>query len=128
MIRLSVCQACNKLTTNPPLSSQNGFHNAEVLLRQVQAMRPGNEMPVSLHEMLAICDTGGNSQNGGGSFIIDPREPKGTFIKFEPGHNVPGNVRAVPGEIGSPTTAFLMSSHSGAKPSQQPGVMSPSGF
>jgi len=50
-------------------------------------MKPANEGSVPMQEMLDICDTEGNSQNGGGSFVIENHEPNGIFVKFEPGRN-----------------------------------------
>lgn len=90
-----------------PSKGANGHHNAKQLLRQVDQLRPSNEPSISLKEMLDICDTEGNSQNGGGSFSIKS-DSMGEFVKFEPdtnsatsGHR--GSI--VPGEIGSPIPA-----------------------
>ncbi|PLN79863.1 salt tolerance down-regulator-domain-containing protein [Aspergillus taichungensis] len=102
-IRLLVIQACKQLDT---MSSKgtSGYHDVKVIGRQVDQLRPPNEPPISLKEMLDICDTEGNPQNGGGSFSIRDDEA-GEFVKFEPDNNsaMSGHRGSlVPGEIGSP--------------------------
>lgn len=55
--------------------------------------------------MLDICDTEGNPQNGGGTFIIKGEGENGKSVKFEPDNNssLPGHRGSiVPGDIGSP--------------------------
>jgi len=56
---------------------------------------------VSMDEMLGICDTEGNSTNGGGSFDILMDKARGQVVKFvedAPTQPPRGSV----GEIGSP--------------------------
>ncbi|KAI4262309.1 MAG: hypothetical protein L6R42_002511 [Xanthoria sp. 1 TBL-2021] len=101
-IRLLVCQACNKLTANQPSSHRSGFHPVDAVLRQVHLMKPASEGTISLQEMLDICDTEGNNQNGGGSFVTETQGDAGTFVKFESGRNPSLSMRGVPGDIGSP--------------------------
>ena len=129
-IRHLICQACNKLSANPPATSMNGFHNAEGVLRQIELMKPANEGQISLREMMDICDTEGNSQNGGGSFTVT-REQAGDFIRFEAGRNTSVGMRGgVPGEIGSPIAGGAMPAFGGGRqPFAHPGgIMSPSNF
>lgn len=124
-----MCQACNKLTANLSVSNKHGFHSVDLVLRQVEMMKPGNESSVSMNEMLDACDLEGNQQNGGGSFVIETNDSSGLFIKFEPGRNTAMGLRATPGDISSPTPPFYMPTHGGARAPQQPGgVISPSGF
>lgn len=88
-----------------PGKGADGFHDVNLVLRQVDQLRTANEPPISLKEMLDICDTEGNPQNGGGSFLIKDDKENGKFVKFEPDNNssVPGHRGSiVPGEIGSP--------------------------
>ncbi|KAL1958268.1 hypothetical protein VTO42DRAFT_4776 [Malbranchea cinnamomea] len=105
-IRLMVIQACKQLTAANPNSSNPGFHDVNAVLKQIEQLNPPNEPPVSLSEMLDICDTEGNPQNGGGSFVIKNEGSNGTFVKFEPDVNVAptrtsrGSI--APGDIGSP--------------------------
>ena len=56
-----------------------------------------------MRELLEICETEGNSQNGGGAFTIQDEPQRGIFVKYTPDGG-PGNVRNTggPGEIGSP--------------------------
>lgn len=75
-----------------------------LVLGQVEQLRSSSEPAISLDEMLDICDTEGNPQNGGGSFSIKEDE-NGRYVKFEPDTNsaVAGNRGSlVPGDIGSP--------------------------
>lgn len=103
-IRLLVIQACKQLNTMSPSKGATGYHDVNYVLRQVDQLRPPNEPSISLKEMLDICDTEGNTQNGGGSFLTK-KDETGEYVKFEPdtnsatsGHR--GSI--VPGEIGSP--------------------------
>lgn len=87
-----------------PSKNASGYHEVRIVLRQIDQLRPSTEPVISLKEMLDICDTEGNPQNGGGSFLIRDDE-NGHFVKFEPdtksaasGHR--GSIG--PGEIGSP--------------------------
>lgn len=75
-----------------------------LVLGQVDQLRPISEAPISLRELLDICDTEGSPQNGGGSFSIKEDET-GRYVKFEPDTNsaVSGHRGSlVPGDIGSP--------------------------
>jgi hypothetical protein len=88
-----------------------GFHNADKVLHQVEQLNPPNEPPISLKEMLDICDTEGNSQNGGGSFTINDDGVNGKSVKFEPDNNSALSSHRgslVPGDIGSPVPGNSM--------------------
>jgi hypothetical protein len=102
-IRLMVAEACNKLSATPG-TSNDGFHPAQFLLRQLEQMKPPYEPVISLNEMLEICDTEGNVQNGGGSFVVRNDSFQGQSVKFEPAGGT-GNKKAVVGDIGSPLVA-----------------------
>lgn len=76
-----------------------------LVLGQVEQLRATSEPAISLDEMLDICDTEGNPQNGGGSFLIKEDGNGGRYVKFEPDTNsaVSGHRGSlVPGDIGSP--------------------------
>ncbi|KAI9873783.1 MAG: Stress response protein nst1 [Pleopsidium flavum] len=124
-IRLMISQACKQLTANSPAKTGNGFHGVSAVLRQVEQLKPINEAPLHIQEMLDICDTEGNAQNGGGSFTIRDEGPRGIFVRFDADDKTPLSGRG-PGEIGSPiqgnsTPAF--------RPFHPPGGMvAPSGF
>ncbi|KAF7590582.1 Stress response protein nst1 [Aspergillus hancockii] len=103
-IRLLVIQACKQLNTMSPGKGAAGYHDVKIVLRQVDELRPPNEPSISLKEMLDICDTEGNTQNGGGSFLTKSDET-GEYVKFEPDTNSAASGHRgsiVPGEIGSP--------------------------
>jgi hypothetical protein len=88
-----------------PSKSAPGFHQASRLLQQVEQLKPPNEPSIQLNEMLDICDTEGNPQNGGGSFIVKEDDNQNRYVKFEPDSNSPmasHRVGLAPGDIGSP--------------------------
>lgn len=82
-----------------------GYHNINSVLGHVEQLRPANEPAISLEEMLDICDTEGNPQNGGGSFTTKEDE-NGRYVRFEPDTNsgplASHRGSLVPGDIGSP--------------------------
>ncbi|KAL8898955.1 MAG: hypothetical protein Q9207_006445 [Kuettlingeria erythrocarpa] len=131
-IRLLVCQACNKLSASQPPGHRSGFHHVDAVLRQVEMMKPTGEGTISLQEMINICDTEGNNQNGGGSFAIESTEKTGTgtggtFVKFESGRNTSMSTRGgAPGEIGSPIVGGAFPGFGGVRSFQQPHI--PPGF
>ncbi|KAL8933508.1 MAG: hypothetical protein Q9216_006333 [Gyalolechia sp. 2 TL-2023] len=121
--------ACNKLTASQPSNHRNGFHPVDAVLRQVELMKPANEGTITLQEMLDLCDTEGNNQNGGGSFIIESQGDTGTFVKFESGRNISMSTRGgVPGDIGSPIPGSTFPGFGGLRPFQQPGSLHNPGF
>ena len=81
----------------------DGFIPVQNLLRQVDLLKAPNEPPISMDEMLAICDTEGNAQNGGGSFDVRKDGVRGQVVKFEPDAGTVG--RNSVGDIGSPIQA-----------------------
>ncbi|RAL15544.1 putative stress response protein Nst1 [Aspergillus homomorphus CBS 101889] len=119
-IRLLVIQACKQLNMMSPSKGADGYHDVKVVLRQVEQLRSPSEPSISLKEMLDICDTEGNTQNGGGSFSTKSDET-GDYVKFESGTpiNASSGHRGsiVPGEIGSPIPSHSLPAFSGATPS-----------
>ena len=78
-------------------------------MRQIEQIKPAGEGSVQMRELLDICETEGNAQNGGGAFSIQDDPPRGLFVKFTPdgasgNHRAPGG----PGEIGSPIVGSAM--------------------
>ncbi|KAG5296823.1 stress response protein nst1 [Histoplasma ohiense] len=107
-VRLLVAQACKQLNATSPTKGNSGFHSVNHVLRQVEQLNPPNEPQITLDELLDICDTEGNPQNGGGSFVIK-NETRGTFVKFEPDSNSTSSGprgSVAPGDIGSPATSI----------------------
>lgn len=139
-IRLMVSQACKQLTGTSPVKDNTGFHNVNHVLQKVEQLKSPNEPPVTLIEMLEICDTEGNSQNGGGSFIIKNEGNQGKFVKFEPDNNsAPSGARGsiAPGDIGSPVPGSSVPAFGGNIGASAPGsrqfqpqanISSPTGF
>ncbi|KAI1973702.1 Stress response protein nst1 [Ophidiomyces ophidiicola] len=106
-IRLSIIQACKQLNAASGTDA-SAYHNVRELLRLVELSNSPRDAPVVLEEMLEICDTEGDSHNGGGSFVIKDEGSAGTFVKFEPDNNsITSSSRGsmVPGDIGSPVPA-----------------------
>ena len=79
-VRLLLVQAFRQLSSPVPKSS--GYYPASQLLRQVEQIQPPGEPAVSMDEMLGICDTEGNVQNGGGTFEVLVDSSQGQIIKF----------------------------------------------
>ena len=104
-IRLLISQACKQLTVNSLTKNSNGFHDVHSVLRQVEQMKPANEGSIQVGELLEICETEGNAQNGGGSFIVQNEPQRGVYVKFEPDDNTLRG--SAPGEIGSPLPSHV---------------------
>lgn len=98
-VRLMLVQACRQLSQLPGANTDS-YHPVQNVLRQLEALKVPGEPPVSKDEMLGICDTEGNSQNGGGSFEVTLDKARGQVIKFV--EDVPSQPRGSVGEIGSP--------------------------
>ncbi|KAI9794973.1 MAG: Stress response protein nst1 [Candelina submexicana] len=128
-IRLMICQVCKQLTGSN--KHGNGFHDVNIVLRQIDQIRPANEAPVQMREMLEICETEGDSQNGGGYFVIKNEGSNGMTVRHE--LDTPDGRGGMPlGEIGSPLPSNTMPAFSGSRPFQPlggiGGIGSPSGF
>ncbi len=93
-VRLMLVQACRHLSASGEI-----FHPVQNVLAQLEMMKSPGEPPVSMDEMLGICDTEGNAQNGGGSFEVMMDKAKGQVIKFTEDVAPP---RSSVGDIGSP--------------------------
>ncbi|KAK0922095.1 Stress response protein nst1 [Friedmanniomyces endolithicus] len=105
-IRLAVCQACKQLA-NAARGEDDGFYGVDVLLRQIESNRPMLDSAPSLREIEEICETEGDSQNGGGELHIRRNEAAGDggfAVKWDRLVGTPDQSRgpAGLGEIGSP--------------------------
>ena len=79
------------------------------------AAPPELQPPIHQKEIDELVEVEGDSQNGGGSFVLDRDQNGNTLIKFVPG-DVDGRRNksaAVPGEIGSPSIIGLFPSSVG---------------
>ena len=98
-VRLMLVEACRQLS----LSGET-FHSVQHVLVQLQMLQAPGEPHISMEEMLGICDTEGNSQNGGGSFEIMMDKNRGQVIKYTEDNALP---RGSVGDIGSPLPGHL---------------------
>ena len=101
-VRLMLVQACRHLS-----SSGEIFHPVQSVLSQLDMMKAPGEPPVSMDEMLGICDTEGNAQNGGGSFEVVMDKARGQLISFAEDVAPP---RSAVGDIGSPAPSHAQPS------------------
>lgn len=100
-VRMYAIQACQNLN-----KGNGNFHDSEQVAYRVNQLRPLWEPIISVEEILDICDTEGNSKNGGGTFTVRA-SGKTKHIKFNPG---PDNTSPIShrrgsstiGEIGNP--------------------------
>lgn len=101
-IRIAVCQACQRLS-----GGSNGvqdFHDIGSLIRQIEVMRPALDSPPTMTEIELICETEGDTQNGGGELDVQ-RAPNGTIaaVRWKSNAVAPDTARiGGMGEIGSP--------------------------
>lgn len=107
-IRLAVCQACKQLSS-ANRGEGDGYHSIEILLRQIEANRPPLDAPPTLREIEDICETEGDSQNGGGELHVRKDAFGEKFaVMWAPDASTPdhgggrGGTLAGLGEIGSP--------------------------
>ncbi len=105
-IRHAVCNACKQLTATKQ-GEGDSFHDVDVLLRQIGLHSPQLDSPPSLREIEEICETEGDSQNGGGELQVrkDGPGPESFSVKWVADATTPdqgrGGISGL-GEIGSP--------------------------
>ncbi|KAI6086277.1 salt tolerance down-regulator-domain-containing protein [Hypoxylon rubiginosum] len=103
-VRQMLVRSCKDLA--PHAGSPDGYIDISSIKGHVDSLNfPGHD-PVSEAELLDMCETEGNTQNGGGTFDVRHDESGRVSIKFEPDagsapSSLPRNLGA-PGEIGSP--------------------------
>jgi len=96
-VRLALCKACKNIEASTP----DGFIEMGILRDQVEKILCDSEPPLE-RELLEICETEGNSTNGGGVFDVRSNENGQSFIKHEPDSSSMRTLGAPLGEIGSP--------------------------
>ncbi|CAD6504589.1 BgTH12-00097 [Blumeria graminis f. sp. triticale] len=96
-VRLMICRACKNLECGSP----DNYNSLKAIKDQIDHMNPPGEVNVSEKEILDICETEGNSVNGGGSFEVRDDGNGHMSIRFE-SEISSHRPLAVPGEIGSP--------------------------
>lgn len=101
-VRILACNVCDKWTAYNP--ANQGWHQAEQVLKEVQVIMPRSEPALSIMEMLQMCEAEGNAQNGGGRFEFQGPPGSPFLLRHHPGADLPANGRTGPplGEIGSP--------------------------
>ncbi|KAI1326915.1 salt tolerance down-regulator-domain-containing protein [Xylariaceae sp. FL0255] len=105
MVRQLVIRACKELENYA--TDAHGYIELPAVRGHIDTIKPVTLDQVSEDEILEICETEGNSQNGGGSFDIRHSDGGKVVIRFDGGVGAgqfPRNVGA-PGEIGSPHVA-----------------------
>jgi hypothetical protein len=112
-----LCRACRNLEGSSP----DGFHSINSIREQIEHLNPPREEPVLEKEILDLCETEGNPNNGGGYFDVRLESDGRKFIRFEPDVPTHRSVGA-PGDIGSP---IVGSSGMSRFP---PGIPTPGGF
>ena len=107
-LRLLVCDACRRLNQIGLDKSGVGpdYHSVEALMQQMDQLRAPSDPPIHPKDILDICDTEGNAQNGGGTFSIKS-DRTGMFIQYMADGASGGFPRVLGGhgEIGSPVTS-----------------------
>jgi actin-related protein len=119
-VRQMLCTACKNLEGASP----DGFHSINAIREQIERLNPPRDEPISEKELLDLCETEGNPNNGGGYFDVRQESDGRILIRFEP--DVPSNHRTVgaPGDIGSPVVGSIGVSRFPGPP----GIPTPSGF
>lgn len=102
-VRLILCRACKELENNA--ADADGYIDLSLVKGHVDSINTSE--PVSEAELLDMCETEGNNQNGGGSFDLRHDETTGKVsLRFDATSSTvpPMGARGVgaPGEIGSP--------------------------
>jgi hypothetical protein len=120
-VRLMLCRACKNLEGN----TQDTFHSIDDIRDQVERLLPLRDEMVSERELLDICETEGNSTNGGGTFEVKA-ENGTTMIRYEVSTLSSGRPAGVPGEIGSPIVGSGMPAIS--RFTSPPGIPAPGGY
>lgn len=96
-IRVLLCKACRNISA----STGEEYHPLSAIKQAIEAsqrLHAPYDDPVSDKELLDLCETEGNPNNGGGFFDIKERDGE-TAIKFDADDGMRANV---PGDIGSP--------------------------
>ena len=127
-LRLTVCQACKQLSAHN--SDSDGFHELQDILRELNTIRPPNDMPANVDEVMEIFETEGNSHNGGGYFLVKKEGPSRTLVKYDADGKVTqqGLAGSAVGEIGSPLPGHSIPAFSSGQRFMPPVGTAPQGF
>ncbi|PNS17146.1 hypothetical protein CAC42_7200 [Sphaceloma murrayae] len=123
-IRLAICHACRQLT-----SPGNEYHDVSLILQQI-SRDSFVDVPPTLKEIEDICETEGDSTNGGGLLHVRHSGPN-FAVKFEmePSSSTAGRPNGGSlGEIGSPVPGNSVPAAFGRGFGSIGGVASPGAF
>ncbi|KAK4620232.1 Stress response protein [Fulvia fulva] len=103
VIRQEICKACQQLS-NASRGEGDGYNKVDVLLQQVENNHPPLDAPITLQEVEDICETEGDSHNGGGELSLRRDDDGNVEVKWEDHASTPDQGRGSMGlgEIGSP--------------------------
>ncbi|KAI9738960.1 MAG: Stress response protein nst1 [Claussenomyces sp. TS43310] len=121
-VRLMLCNACKNLEGSSP----DGFIDITTIRDQLERLNPPRDEPISDKELLDLCETEGNPNNGGGYFDVRIEGEGHTLIRYEPEISSHGRPIGAPGEIGSPIVSSGMAPIPHFGGSQ--GISTPGGF
>ncbi len=97
-IRQMICRACKNLEGSTP----DGYYALSAIKEQIENSNQPSEQSISEAELLDICETEGNANNGGGTFNIRKDENGQSSVNYEVEMPTPLRSLGAPGEIGSP--------------------------
>lgn len=117
-VRLKLCYAFRTLKV--AANSADGFADIDAVRDAINTTYP-NDDPVTEEEVLEICETEGNPQNGGGTF--DLRQVNGKHeIRYDREASERAAIRGPVGEIGSPVGGGRRFPQSSATPGSGAGL------
>lgn len=120
---MMLCRACKSLDGSTP----DNYHKIHSVREQLERLGAGRDEPLSDQQILDLCETEGNPNNGGGYFEVRYDNEGRPSIHYDSDlPSPPANHRpvGVPGEIGSPVVGGSgISRFSGP-----PGIPAPGGF
>ncbi|RYP12324.1 hypothetical protein DL767_011342 [Monosporascus sp. MG133] len=106
-VRQMLVQACKDLANHA--ADADGYIGLSAIKGHVDSITPPGSQPVDESDLLEMCETEGNAQNGGGSFEIKRDQRDNVIIRFDPDNDsapsrFPRSVGA-PGETRSPVVS-----------------------
>lgn len=97
-VRLMLCRACKILEGSTP----DNFYPINAVREQINRFYASPNEAVSDKELLDLCETEGNPNNGGGFFDVRNERDGRILIRYEPDAGPTQRPVGAPGDIGSP--------------------------